>query len=466
MANCTALPAFVRTRHVYRLALLGGVVLGCLVADFSVALAQPIHFGSADDPDEQIQEVWWRRESSLYAMGGVSLIASQWRGVGHVSAHIVRRSFTARLEGSFRAGVLGTYDPDTDEAYDLLRLVDFVRYEPPRTARFHLRVGRIERMRLGFGHVVNFFKSTVAWDERTIGTEIAWATDAMEISGFTDNVLLDGATAGRIALNPLSFTRSRRTNSLRLGFSYFTDLAPHDPVTPRLEAYNADAQFDLFTSGDISFSPFASYAWYPDFGNGLAFGADIYSNEFLDLLTFRLRMGVFYNSRQFIPGYVGTFYTVNNLQARIINSDENADSLGGAPLEGVALSESAGANDLLFELHLLSDDSFEFWYSFRRHYGAQRLSELHFRAYLKAAPRLRLEVGIDRGGLSSFFTIFSDINDQSALVFGTDYQITPPFFLFLRALYSYERVDNDDRHAQRYLVQRRFEPMAGIRLRF
>jgi hypothetical protein len=132
----------------------------------------------------------------------------------------------------------------------------------------------------------------------------------------------------------------------------------------------------------------------------------------------------------------------------------------------VALPAGNGANDLLVELHLVSDDSFEFWYSFRRHYGAQRLSELHFRAFLRAAQRVRLEVGIDRGGLGSFFTVFSNMDDQSALVFGTDYQIAPPFYLFLRALYSYERVDDNEDTAQRYLVQRRFEPMVGIRLRF
>jgi hypothetical protein len=279
-------------------------------------------------------------------------------------------------------------------------------------------------------------------------------------------VLLDGMTGGRVALRPLSFTASPRTNSLQLGFNYATDLAPHDSTTPRLEAYNADVQFDLFRSGDIAFSPFVSYAWYPDFGDGLAFGADIHSDEFLDLLTFRFRMGVFYNSKEFIPGYVGSFYTVNNLQARIIDSDGSVDSLGVSPLEGVALPAGNGANDLLVELHLVSDDSFEFWYSFRRHYGAQRLSELHFRAFLRAAQRVRLEVGIDRGGLGSFFTVFSNMDDQSALVFGTDYQIAPPFYLFLRALYSYERVDDNEDTAQRYLVQRRFEPMVGIRLRF
>ena len=64
------------------------------------------------------------------------------------------------------------------------------------------------------------------------------------------------------------------------------------------------------------------------------------------------------------------------------------------------------------------------------------------------------------------FSIFSDMGDQSALIFGTDYHLTGPLWLFLRARYSYERVDEDQDLAQRFLVQRRFEPLTGFRLRF
>jgi len=41
------------------------------------ATSQPHPFGSADDPREQIQRVWWKRESTLDVMGGFSLIGAQ-----------------------------------------------------------------------------------------------------------------------------------------------------------------------------------------------------------------------------------------------------------------------------------------------------------------------------------------------------------------------------------------------------
>ena len=430
------------------------------------SVSQLIAYGSADDPSEQIQRVWWRRESFLYAKGGISLIAAQWRGASNITMDLVTRPITARIEGTIRAGFLGEYEPDLDEPYDLIRLVEFARYNPPRNQPVHLRVGLIDRMRLGAGHMVNFFNSSIAWDERTVGSEFIWQGRTVELAGFTDNVLFDGVVGGRIALRPLSWTRAPYTQTAQVGFNYVTDRTARPPGMRRLEGYNVDLQFDLFNSGSVFFAPYASYASYPTFGDGIAFGADLYSERFIDLFSFRFRLGLFYNSREFIPGYVGAFYTVHNPQARVVASGTDLSTIEDDDLAGIALQEGRGANDLLTEFKLVIFDSFELWYYFRRHYGAQRLSEFHLRLYLRSSDKLRIELGIDRTGLGSFFTIFNDMDDQSALVLGMDYQLLGPIYFFLRARYSYERVDSGQDHAQRYLVQRRFEPFTGVRFRF
>ena len=222
------------------------------------SVSQMIPFGSADDPREQIQRQWWRRETFFYAMGGVSLIAAQWRGATSMSLDMVTRPVTARLHGTVRAGFLGEYEPDLDEPYDLLRLVSFARYNPPRNHPVHVRAGLIDRMRLGVGHVVNFFNSSVAWDERTVGGEFIRQGRALEMAGFTDNVLMDGVLGGRLALRPLAWSQARYLQSAQLGFNYVTDRSDRPPDAPRLEAFNVDLQLDLFSSGDVFFAPFAS----------------------------------------------------------------------------------------------------------------------------------------------------------------------------------------------------------------
>ena len=448
--------------------LAGSMVLpsgGAVTEAAAQSVSQTIPFGSADDPREQIQRQWWRRENFFYAMGGVSLIAAQWRGATSMTLDLVTRPVTARLKGTVRAGFLGEYEPDLDEPYDLLRLVSFARYNPPRNRPVHVRAGLIDRMRLGVGHVVNFFNSSVAWDERTVGGEFIRQGRTLEMAGFTDNVLMDGVLGGRVAVRPLAWSRARYLQSAQLGLNYVTDRSDRPPETPRLEAFNVDLQLDLFSSGNVFFAPFASYAWYPDFGDGLAFGADLYSLRFLDLLSFRFRLGLFYNSKRFIPGYVGAFYTVNSPQARILKSGSDLTDIQPDDLAGVALGASRGANDLLTEFKMVIFDGFELWYYFRHHFGLQRLSEFHLRLFLRSSDQLRIEIGIDRNGLGGLFTIFNDLDDQSALVFGTDYRMAGPLYLYLRARYSFERIGDDDT-APRYLVQRRFEPFTGLRFRF
>ncbi|MDX1546018.1 MAG: hypothetical protein R3247_03470 [Rhodothermales bacterium] len=431
------------------------------------AAAQTVPFGSADDPREQIQDQWWRRESQFYAVGGLSLIAAQWRGAGTLGLDLVTRPLTAHLEGTLRAGVLGEYGPDLDESYDLLRLVSFARYNPPQGGPLHLRAGLVDRMRLGTGHVVNFFSSSTAWDERTVGAEAAYFGRQLEVGGFTDNVLLDGVAGGRVGVRPLFFSDRLPLRTLQFGGAYVTDLAPRLPDgPPRLEAYNVDARFDLFSAGGFEFSPYLSYAWYRHAGRGIGFGADLGAEEFADVLSFRLRLGLFYNGEGFIPGYVGPFYTLHNRQARIVDSGSDLGDPQATDFVGTLLDAGRGGNDLWTELRVLVNRRFEFWYSFRRHNGTQRLSELNLRLFLRRADQLRFEVGIDRGRLGGFFTIFNDMDDHSALVFGTDYRLFGAAWLFLRSRYSYERIDPGDDHAQRFLVQRRFEPMTGLRIGF
>lgn len=428
--------------------------------------AQALTFGSADDPREQLQRVWWKRESSVELRTGLSLIGAQWRAVAGVNSNLVTKSFTGRLNGSLRAGVFGNYDPDIDEPYDALRVLEFIRYEPPRNVPLHLRAGPINRMRLGNGHVVNFFSSAVAWEERTIGVETMLESSIISIGGFTDNILLDGVTGGRLTYRPLFWIDNALTRTAELGFSYVTDLANRIPGAERLEAFNIDAQFNAFGSGSIRFIPFASFAWYTGYGSGIGFGASLESEDFIDLLRFQLRMALYYNGEQFIPGYINTFYTINNASARILDSD--APIVPGEPekLVGVTLANAVGGNDLHTELRLLIFERFEFWYVFRRHYGTQRLSENHFRLYFRAVDQLRLEVGIDRSGLTGFFSLFGDLDDQSALVFGLDYRIFGNLWFSADARYSYERITAQPDGTEVYLVQRRFEPMTGLRIRF
>ena len=244
-------------------------------------------FGAQDLLRERTTQYWWERKLRVRPMAGLSLIGAQWRGIGTVMFDWVRFPVAAELAGAYRLGPLGSYESDVDEWYDLVRLITYARYEERGV---YARVGPIQDMRLGIGHVVNFYSTTAAWDTRTVGAEFNLSRGPVSVGGFTGDVRLNNVSGGRITI--------RAPRDTRLGLNYVTHR--HGDVS----AWSTDLHIDLFDRGGIAFAPFISYAWYTGHGDGLAFGGDIHAEEFIDLLSFNLRIGAFYNSRQFIPGSV------------------------------------------------------------------------------------------------------------------------------------------------------------------
>ena len=129
--------------------------------------------------------------------------------------------------------------------------------------------------------------------------------------------------------------------------------------------------------------------------------------------------------------------------------------------QALTLEHRVAGNDLLTEFRLEIGDDFLLWTAFRKHLGAHRLSEFHLRMQLRAARVLRVSLGIDRGDLDGFFTVFNDFGDHTALVSIVDYRLAGAIYLNATTRYSFERISPD-----RFLVQRRFDPLVGLRWQF
>lgn len=422
------------------------LLFGLLFA--SICLAKCVaqdNIGGMSELSEQLVRQRWQTHRQLDVMGGISLIGAQWRGLALLNLEVASYPFGVRLTGGVRQGPLGHYVPDWNEAYDFLRLIQFVRVE---TNHVYARIGPIRDLRHGIGHVVNHYNSGASWDDRTIGAELTWSGRILELNGFAADLMLDNLVGARAGLD-LPYAS-------KLGINY----AHHSPTD--LSTWSIDLQSELFETGRIAFAPYISYAWYTQYGDGLAFGADVRSSGFLDLLSFRIRVGAFYNSRHFIPGYVGTLFSVSNAQNRIIRSDTDLQNIVLGDYAGLTLQEARGVNDLLTEFELQIRDRFWIAYSWRRHYGAQRLSELYFRLFMRGGNYFNLEAGIDRLGERKFADIFTSFSEQSSLIFATALRIRGAIFLRTEARYTFEPIEP----VPHYLVQRRFEPTLGVRMNF
>lgn len=439
----------------------GFVLFAAAVLHVSPASAQPAPFGSADDPAERVDRLLWTNNNTLDLLAGFSLIGPTWRSATSVATNISTRNLSARFHSTFRAGIDGRYGPDYDEFYDLLRQIDFIRLKVQSRRPLYFRIGPTSRIRLGSGHLVNFFNSTVAWEERTIGGEFMWRSRVVTVSGFTDNIVPEGVIGGRVAIRPLLRSSDERARTFEIGVNYVTDIAEGSLGNPALSGYNVDVSFAAALVGEAMLRPFATLAVLDQGGGGLGFGIDFMSENFVDVARFNIRMAMYYNSPDFRPGYFGAFYQVDNPIARIQRSEDFSPD---SPTVGLLLNEIESGNDFETELRFVLFDRFELWYYFRRHFGEQSLSEYHLRLFFQT-EKLRAQVGQDRAGLRGYFTLFNDLGDQTALVFQTDYALRGKLWIVIRARYTYERRDSIE-GIQQYLVQRRFEPMAGLRIHF
>jgi hypothetical protein len=415
------------------------------------AEAQPFLFGSADDPLETSRPAWWLRESFLEPSAGLSLIGAQWRTAFRGRARFETRRTLVELDGSLRAGIYGRYRPGANDAYDLLRVVRFARLN---TQDLYLRLGSLTRTRMGHGLLMDFYNGGVAWDERGIGIEFAAQGRMFRFSGMTSDIRLNRVVAARLEFFPRG--RSRTEGGLRIGVGLVTDLRYDSDSERTPTGREIDVRFTAARSGGFRLEPFAGAAELLRYGRGMMLGADLQTDNFIDLARVHFRVALQYAEARFLPGYYGSFYEVHNPSDRI---------LGTAGLElGVPILETSQSTYLLTEFRLMFFESFELWYAFRRHFGLQALSTYHLRLFLRAGP-LKFAFSEDRRGLTGFLSLLSAVGDESVMSFRVDYRLAGPLWLHVDARYGYAPLPELG-DGIRYAVQRQFEPFLGLRATF
>lgn len=432
------------------------------------ASAQPevrlFDFGSADAPTETLPSRFGTLAARADVYGGPSYIGVEWRsGVGF-DAEATAGPFSLGIGGRFRVGADGLYDPDTDETYDVLRLVRYARLDPTPRLPVYARVGPLANVTLGPGHLVHQFQTTTAWDERTVGAEAAVQLPWVRLLAFADDVRLGGLAGGRVALTPFAGSQGPRLRSLLVGASAVTDLGL--PAEQATTAFSVDARFALLQLGDFALSPFASYAQFLEYGQGVGAGVEFASRDLIGLGRLGATLGLFQSGEQFIPGYFDAFYSIDNPEARIWEADAYYRARDTDETVGTPLADAASSFSVYFRLRALVFEAFEFSTFVRRAYSDDPLSEAGLR--LVVSPNhgdpFRFIFEVQRQGRTSFFSLFDEFRDQNHLVFHLDYALSGPVRLFIRSRYGYTRVDDGPDGTARFLVERRFEPFVGVRV--
>jgi len=421
----------------------------------------PLDFGAADEPAELPPRDVQTTEARVSVLGGPAYIGTEWHAGLGIEVEAATGPFSMHLGARLHAGVDGLRARETDELYDLARAVRYVRFDP-QYLPVYARLGPLERVTLGPGHLVRSFQTISAWDERTVGVEAAARLRHVELAAFASDVRLNGLVGGRVGVTPFG-ARRPGLSSLHLGATALTDLGL--PAEIATTALGLDARLDVLRLGDFALSPYVTYATFLEYGDGFGAGVTFGGRDLGDFGRFAATAGFTVSSDAFIPGYFNAFYPLAHPEAGIWDADayyrDVADATAHTPL-----ADADGGTAIHLGLHALVFSGFELAAFAKRSYTDAPLSEAGVRLALTPArgERFRFVFDVQRQGRTTFWSLFGDFRDQNVLVFHLDYALSDLARLFVRSRYGFRRVADAPDGTARYLVERRFEPLVGLRV--
>ena len=428
----------------------------------AVAAVPPAAFGSSDDLYEFEGEQRRDRAPAVQAavFGGAAYLPDTWRGAVRGEVAVVRGLLSAAAAATLHPAAGGLYGPEADEAYDVLRAVEYVRLERGPGQPLYARLGPTERVTLGVGALARGYRTTTAWDERTLGAEAALDVGRLTVAAFADDLRLGGVVGGEVgvqtgrSIGPLGAVR------LTLG-------AVHDLSLPArgdsaLTGVEATLRGSLgATDAPFGIVPFVTAARYLGKGSALGVGADAEAFRASSALRASARIALFGSTAHFVPGYVNPFYALSNADERIVSGGAPGDDTE-ADLAGTPLDSLGRGLDLVLDLRVVAFGRFEVAQHVRRHIGPDRASAYGLRLAARLPLRARAELAVERQGFRGLLGFLGSLGQENALVLDVTAPVGRGGQLFVRSRYGYRRLPGDG--PDRFLAERRFEPLVGVRV--
>ena len=443
-------------------------VLALLLVCSVPSAAQPLRFGSADALDEWGTGRDGRDRVELAGFGGAAYVPASWRGALRAEIEATSGRISVGLAQTIHPATGGLYGPEADEAYDLLRAIRYLRLNPTASSRVYARLGPTENQTLGTGALARSYRTTTAWDERALGVEAAFEHGATAAGAFTDDVRLNGILGGQIE------TRTRLRvgplRKIRAGVASVHDLGlPHSQGDSSLTGIEGWIAAEWIGDETFAVSPFVSTARYLGRGGTVGVGVDAGAYNLSNAFRAALQLAVYASGSGFAPGHVGPFYAVNNTRERIVTTESFYDQTPGLELTGTPLDSVRSGVDLVANLRLLAFGRFEVAQYVRRHIGSDRLSAYGLRLGAELPGEAVVAFEVERQGFRGLLSLFGDLGEENALRLDVRVPLADPFVLQVQSRYGYRvlapsEADDASFPDRRFLIERRFEPMIGLRL--
>lgn len=431
------------------------VLLLCLVG--APVWSQPMPFGSGESVLER--HTSGAEGIHLDAFAGPAYLDG-WRTAIHSRLRVHAGLVTVGAEATLHPSAAGLYRGEADQLDDLLRAVR-IRLDPAPSQPVYARIGPTERVTLGTGALVRDLSSGAAPDEQPLGAEAAAAVGPAVVAAFVTDVTrggLVGAEAGWTTSAPLGPLRR-----LGVGVAAVHDTGP--TTVRRLTGGELSIRGELVGDGEtFALAPFAALAGYA--GRGSSLGGGLEAHAVTDAVGARARAAVFASSARFVPGHVGPFYGVAGGDRRIVVADGYYDRDPTLPLAGTPIDSLRAGVDLVLDVRAVVFGRAEVSHHLRRHVGPDRASAWGVRLAARLSGDVLAELSVERQGFRGITgLLFGGLGEQNRLVLDIGAPLGPVHVL-VRNRYGYRRLPPDATtgDAPRYLIERRFEPMVGVRI--
>lgn len=429
-----------------------------------VGFSHPVGFGSALTPVERSGLQSPGLPAYVLLSGGPAYINDGWRGGlrGEMEAQVDRVSL----------GLSGTLHPtasrlfsheEVDPLYDAVRTLRYLRWNPTASSSTYARLGPLDHVTLGAGHLVRRYRTTAAWEERTVGAEAATRFGAVSAAAFLGDVRGGGAAGAQMEIQTDLDVGPVRNIRLHLG-------AARTALTGTASLIGTEAMLsgDVFRESDLALSPFVSLARWVGRGAGIGLGVNLEADNLANTVGGRLRAALFLSSDGFAPSHVGPLAQVSVGGARVVRPESFYDTDGPATLDlaGTPLHDVRAGADLVLEADLLRFGLLSVGSHLRRHIGRDRRSTFGVYTLLQTPGGTRFQFDVERHGFRSMFDLFGDMEPLSTLTLDVTIPLRQDLVVDLRSRYGYRRLRSAEAETEspRFLAERRFEPFGGLRI--
>lgn len=338
---------------------------------------------------------------------------------------------------------------DWDQGYDYLRLFRYVRYSRKRNPDpVYARIGSLDAARLGHGFIMNYYSNSLIIDQRKVGMEFDFDFGIGGFETVTNNFGRGEIFGGRIYYRPLQLaTNAPILRNFAIGATYVSDIDPDEyrGTDNGVSEFGFDAELPIVQTPLLRLAIYGDVAKINNHGSGKATGIELNLTGLANLFDVGAQLERRFLNREFLPSYFGPLY---ELERRTKEDTLDAQR-----------KKLRGTYGLLYG-HVLN--TLRLVGSFERLDGVPQSGRLHLEATIPdAVPNIAMRAYYDDTRVDKLSDVFN-MDENSAARVGIGYKLNQFLILYMDYAWTF----TFDQAAQKYKVQRRFEPQLAFAYTF